>query len=55
MACSDLLITRAGPRILAEATALGIPCILTSCRPGEEQNAEMVPWQNFAAARGGVF
>jgi 1,2-diacylglycerol 3-beta-galactosyltransferase len=41
--CSDLLITKAGPGTIAEATCCGIPLLLTSHLPGQEKgNAELV-------------
>ncbi len=43
MAASDLIITKAGPGTIAEALAMGLPIILTSWLPGQEEgNVEFV-------------
>lgn len=36
MAASDVLLTKAGPGSIAEAAAVGLPCMLTSFLPGQE-------------------
>jgi len=41
--CSDLVVTKAGPGTIAEATCCGAPLLLTSHVPGQERgNAEIV-------------
>ncbi len=41
--CSDLVITKAGPATIAEATCCGTPLLLTSHLPGQEKgNTEVV-------------
>ena len=41
--CCDLVVTKAGPGIIAEATCCGTPLLLTSHIPGQEKgNAEIV-------------
>ena len=41
--CCDLVVTKAGPGIIAEATCCGTPLLLTSHIPGQERgNAEIV-------------
>ncbi|HEY2518694.1 MAG TPA: glycosyltransferase [Streptosporangiaceae bacterium] len=41
--CSDLVVTKAGPGTIAEATCCGTPLLLTSHVPGQEKgNAEFV-------------
>ncbi len=41
--CADVVVTKAGPGMIAEATCCGAPLILTSQLPGQEQgNAEFV-------------
>ena len=41
--CSDLVVTKAGPGTIAEATCCGTPLLLTSHLPGQERgNAEFV-------------
>lgn len=43
MAESDLIITKAGPGTIAEALAMGLPIIITSWLPGQEEgNVEFV-------------
>ena len=41
--CADVVVTKAGPGMIAEATCCGAPLVLTSQLPGQEQgNAEFV-------------
>lgn len=43
LACADVLVTKAGPGTIAEATCRGVPMLLTSHLPGQEEgNAEFV-------------
>merc|ERR1712194_738650 len=37
MAAADILVTKAGPGTIAEAMILGLPCLLTSFIPGQEE------------------
>ncbi|MBN2058322.1 MAG: glycosyltransferase [Candidatus Saganbacteria bacterium] len=47
MAESDLIITKAGPGTIAEAMAMGLPIIITSWLPGQEEgNVEFVVREN---------
>jgi 1,2-diacylglycerol 3-beta-galactosyltransferase len=47
MAESDLIITKAGPGTIAEALAMGLPIIITSWLPGQEEgNVEFVVREN---------
>ena len=47
MAESDLIITKAGPGTIAEAMAMGLPIIITSWIPGQEEgNVEFVVREN---------
>lgn len=47
MAESDLIITKAGPGTIAEALAMGLPVIITSWLPGQEEgNVEFVVREN---------
>jgi 1,2-diacylglycerol 3-beta-galactosyltransferase len=47
MAESDLIITKAGPGTIAEALAMGLPIIVTSWLPGQEEgNVEFVVREN---------
>jgi 1,2-diacylglycerol 3-beta-galactosyltransferase len=36
MAAADLLVTKAGPGTIAEASSMGLPCVLNSYLPGQE-------------------
>ena len=48
MAASDVLVTKAGPGTIAEAAAVGLPVMLTSFLPGQEEgNADFVIDKNF--------
>lgn len=47
MAEADLLVTKAGPGTIAEAMAMGLPIIITSWVPGQEEgNVEFVVREN---------
>jgi 1,2-diacylglycerol 3-beta-galactosyltransferase len=47
MAESDLIVTKAGPGTIAEAMAMGLPIIITSWLPGQEEgNVEFVVREN---------
>lgn len=47
MAESDMIITKAGPGTIAEALAMGLPIIITSWLPGQEEgNVEFVVREN---------
>jgi 1,2-diacylglycerol 3-beta-galactosyltransferase len=51
MAESDLIITKAGPGTIAEAMAMGLPLIITSWLPGQEEgNVEFVLRENVGRA-----
>ena len=48
MAASDVLVTKAGPGTIAEAAAVGLPVMLTSFLPGQEEgNADFVIEKEF--------
>lgn len=48
MVASDLLISKAGPGTIAEAASVGLPVILTSFLPGQEEgNVEFVMKKKF--------
>ena len=48
MAASDVLVTKAGPGTIAEAAAVGLPVMLTSFLPGQEEgNADFVIEKDF--------
>jgi len=50
MAASDVLVTKAGPGTIAEAAAVGLPVMLTSFLPGQEEgNADFVIEKQFGA------
>lgn len=50
MVAADVLITKAGPGTIAEATALGLPIMLTSFLPGQEEgNVDFVQEHKFGA------
>ena len=50
--CSDLVVTKAGPGTIAEATCCGTPPLLTSHVPGQEKgNTEVVARAAPDAAR----
>ena len=37
MGAADLLVTKAGPGTIAEASTMGLPCVLSSFLPGQEE------------------
>merc|ERR1712038_142601 len=48
MVAADILITKAGPGTIAEAAALGLPTLLTSFLPGQEEgNVDFVVEKKF--------
>lgn len=48
MVAADLLITKAGPGTIAEASSLGLPVVLTSFLPGQEEgNVDFVVEKQF--------
>jgi 1,2-diacylglycerol 3-beta-galactosyltransferase len=48
MVASDILITKAGPGTIAEAAAVGLPVLLTSFLPGQEEgNVDFVEEKGF--------
>uniref|UniRef100_A0A7S2GPJ2 monogalactosyldiacylglycerol synthase n=1 Tax=Haptolina brevifila TaxID=156173 RepID=A0A7S2GPJ2_9EUKA len=48
MAASDLLVTKAGPGTIAEASVMGLPCVLNSFLPGQESgNVDFVREMGF--------
>merc|ERR1712038_513750 len=48
MVAADILITKAGPGTIAEAAALGLPTLLTSFLPGQEEgNVDFVVEKQF--------
>lgn len=52
MAAADLLVTKAGPGTIAEASATGLPCILNSFLPGQEEgNVDFVRDSGFGEYR----
>ena len=55
MRASDILITKAGPGSIAEASICGLPCILSSFLPGQEEgNVPYVEENGFGCYRGSV-
>ena len=53
MRASDILITKAGPGTIAEASICGLPCILSSFLPGQEEgNVPFVEENGFGCYRG---
>ena len=55
MRASDVLITKAGPGTIAEASICGLPCILSSFLPGQEEgNVPYVEENGFGCYRGSV-
>jgi len=55
MRASDILITKAGPGTIAEASICGLPCILSSFLPGQEEgNVPYVEENGFGCYRGSV-
>lgn len=52
MAATDLLVTKAGPGTIAEASAMGLPCVLSSFLPGQEEgNVDFVREGGFGDYR----
>ena len=48
MVAADLLLTKAGPGTIAEAASLGLPVLLTSFLPGQEEgNVDFVVEKKF--------
>lgn len=55
MRASDILVTKAGPGTIAEASICGLPCILSSFLPGQEEgNVPYVEENGFGTYRGSV-
>jgi 1,2-diacylglycerol 3-beta-galactosyltransferase len=53
MRASDILVTKAGPGTIAEASICGLPCILSSFLPGQEEgNVDYVVDAGFGCYRG---
>lgn len=53
MRASDILITKAGPGTIAEAAICGLPCILSSFLPGQEEgNVPYVEDNGFGCYKG---
>ena len=53
MAAADVLVTKAGPGTIAEACAMGLPCIISSFLPGQEAgNVDYVRDLGFGDYRG---
>lgn len=53
MRASDILVTKAGPGTIAEASICGLPCILSSFLPGQEEgNVPYVEENGFGCYRG---
>jgi len=52
MAAADLLVTKAGPGTIAEASVMGLPCVLNSFLPGQESgNVDFVRESGFGDYR----
>jgi 1,2-diacylglycerol 3-beta-galactosyltransferase len=50
MGAADVLVTKAGPGTIAEAAAMGLPCVLSSFLPGQEEgNVDFVADAGFGA------
>lgn len=55
MRASDILVTKAGPGTIAEASICGLPCILSSFLPGQEEgNVPYVVENGFGCYKGSV-
>ncbi len=55
LACADLVITKAGPGVIAEAACCGAPLLLTSHLPGQERgNAALVEQAGAGLSARGV-
>ena len=53
MRASDILVTKAGPGTIAEASICGLPCILSSFLPGQEEgNLPYVEENGFGCYKG---
>lgn len=53
MRASDILVTKAGPGTIAEASICGLPCILSSFLPGQEEgNVPYVEENGFGCYKG---
>ena len=53
LSLSDILITKAGPGTIAEAAICGLPCILSSYLPGQEEgNVPYVEENGFGCYEG---
>jgi 1,2-diacylglycerol 3-beta-galactosyltransferase len=53
MRSSDILVTKAGPGTIAEASICGLPCILSSFLPGQEEgNVPYVEENGFGCYKG---
>merc|ERR1711862_144014 len=53
MRASDILVTKAGPGTIAEASICGLPCILSSFLPGQEEgNVPYVVDNGFGCYQG---
>ncbi|KAL9184395.1 hypothetical protein ACHAXT_002481 [Thalassiosira profunda] len=53
MRASDILVTKAGPGTIAEASICGLPCILSSFLPGQEEgNVPFVEENGFGCYEG---
>jgi 1,2-diacylglycerol 3-beta-galactosyltransferase len=53
MRASDILVTKAGPGTIAEASICGLPCILSSFLPGQEEgNVDYVVEAGFGCYQG---
>ena len=53
MRASDILVTKAGPGTIAEASICGLPCILSSFLPGQEEgNVPFVEESGFGCYQG---
>lgn len=53
MRASDILVTKAGPGTIAEASICGLPCILSSFLPGQEEgNVDYVVDAGFGCYQG---
>lgn len=50
MGAADVLVSKAGPGTIAEAAAMGLPCVLSSFLPGQEAgNVDFVADAGFGA------
>lgn len=52
MGAADVLVSKAGPGTIAEAAAMGLPCVLSSFLPGQEEgNVDFVANAGFGTLR----